>query len=124
MRENFIINPDRNNGYPTFSDVRDFTGINSFKNLSMMQLCGNYPQYSGWNFEINTVKHYSKLTYFSISDINDGYPIWLGLYGLDFKTISDIYNRDKTAQLIYFKNQLVKTVYFREKNVYKLGFGK
>ncbi|MDE5946347.1 MAG: leucine-rich repeat domain-containing protein [Oscillospiraceae bacterium] len=50
MRENFIINPDKNNGYPSFSDANDIIDVDFFKNPLMMQLCGDYPVYRGKSY--------------------------------------------------------------------------
>lgn len=123
MRDSFVLSADKNNGYPTFSDATDFQNVNYCQNKNMFISDGVlYPKYSGKNTESEIFSHYSKNIFFLIPDINDGYPVMTFWYGLKQKVISEIFSGDSPAQIIYYRGMPVKSVYFREKAVYKFGF--
>lgn len=121
MRENFVVFSDKNDGYPGFSDSADFDKSVFSENKGLFIVDSSYPKYRGKNYTFEN--HYYKISFFAIPDINDGYPIWLDWYGFKQKIFSDIYNGDNKAKLIYFKNMPVKIIYFREKVLYKFGYG-
>ena len=124
MRENFILSSDKNNGYPSFSDSVDLDNTDFYKNKNQFISDGVlYPKYKKKNTESEKFSHYSKNIFFLIPDINDGYPVMTFWYGLKQKVISDIYSGDSPARIIYYRGMPVKSVYFREKAVYKFGFG-
>ncbi len=123
MRESFIISPDKNNGYPSFSDALDFENVNFCQNKNMfIDDSIFYPRYIGKNIETETFSHFSKNTFFTFSDINEGYPVLLFWYDLKQKIISDIYVGENNAQIVYYRDIPVKALYFNEKMIYKFGF--
>ena len=123
MRDSFILSADKNNGYPSFSDAPDFEGVNYCLNSKMFIDDGTfYPRYSGINAEAEIFSHYSRNTLFVFPDINDGYPVFLFWHGLRQKVISEIFSGENPAQIIYYRDMPVKSIYFREKAVYKFGF--
>lgn len=123
MRKNFIISVDKNNGYPSFSDSVELDDIDFYKNKNQFIADGNfYPKYLGKDIEIEKFSIFSKNMFLMISDVNSGYPVLACWYGLKQSVVSDIYNGDNPAKIIYYKGLPVKSVYFRNKAVYRFGF--
>lgn len=124
MRDEFVVNVDENDGYPTFNDA-DFSLFSEEVRYGQIFACNDsYPEYADKKFDFNMPSEYSDYTFYTFSDVNNGYPTFIYIEGIQSKSISDIYVGDNQAQMLYFNEKSVKAVYFREKAIYQYGFGK
>lgn len=128
----WIIESDKNNGYPYHAELRDiyFEPVKSSpypSELFILSGKGAYPKLQRLNFLSRIVlsPQYPTVIFRCLGEnINDGYPVLMHLSEVGTEVQSSLYINEHNGRGLYYGDELLNVGICQEQKVYKIIYSK